>query len=54
MDEPGTMDRYEIRVSTFIEYDDNPGRRAINGKPTKEQALQMAKEIARQKRIEYP
>jgi hypothetical protein len=54
IDDAGPMDRYEIRVSTFIEYDDDPGRRAINGKPTKERALQMAKEIARQKRVEYP
>lgn len=47
-------DRYEIRVSTFIEFDDNPGRRAITGRPTKERALEMAKEIAREKRIQWP
>lgn len=42
--------RYEVRVSHFIEYDDNAGRRAVTGKPTKEQALEQAKELARAER----
>lgn len=42
--------RFEIRVSTFIEYDDNAGRRAVSGKPTKKQALVQAQEIARSER----
>lgn len=41
------LDRFEIRVSTFIEFDDNAGRRAINGKPTKKRALEQAQKIAR-------
>jgi hypothetical protein len=47
-------DRYEVRVSTFIEFDDNPGRRAVTGKPTKERALEIAKEIGRQRRAAIP
>lgn len=39
--------RYEIRVSTFVQFDDDAGRRAVNLKPTKKQALEIAKEIAR-------
>lgn len=45
------IERYEVRVSTFIEFDENPGRRAINLKPTKKQALEQAKEIANSERI---
>lgn len=44
------LHRYEIRVSTFIEFDDNAGRRAVTGKPTKKAALVMAQEIARRER----
>lgn len=47
LDEGKAIDRYEIRTSIFIEFDDNAGRRAVTGKPTKEQALEIAKEIAR-------
>lgn len=47
----GPRHRFEIRVSTFIEFDDNAGRRAISGKPTQAQALDQAKEIARSERI---
>lgn len=47
----GIKSRYEIRVSTFIEFDDDAGRRAISGKPTKAKALEQAKEIARSERI---
>ena len=43
----GGIARYEIRVSTFVEFDDDAGRRAVTGKPTKKQALEIAKEIAR-------
>ena len=46
-DENDALNRYEIRVSTFVEFDDDAGRRAVTGKPTKEQALEIAKEIAR-------
>lgn len=46
----GPLERYEIRVSHFIEFDDNPGRRAVTGKPTKKQALVMAQEIARREK----
>lgn len=46
----GPKERFEIRVSTFIEFDDNAGRRAISGKPTKKQALEKAQEIARSER----
>lgn len=41
------IERYEVRVSTFIEFDENAGRRAVTGKPTKEQALEAAKKLAR-------
>jgi hypothetical protein len=44
-------ERFEIRVSTFIEFDDDPGRRAISRKPSKKQALERAKEIAKSERI---
>jgi hypothetical protein len=46
------IDRFEVRVSTFVEFDDNPGRRAISGLPTREEAMRIAKEIARAKRVE--
>lgn len=36
--------RYEIRVSTFVEFDENAGRRAVTGKPTRKQAEVIAKE----------
>lgn len=42
--------RYEIRVSTFVEFDDDPGMRVISGRPSKAQALEQAKEIARRER----
>lgn len=45
------LHRFEIRVSTFIEYDDNAGRRAVNGKPTKKQALEEAQRIARNEKV---
>lgn len=43
----GPKSRFEVRVSTFIEFDDNAGRRAISKMPTREQALDLAKQIAR-------
>lgn len=45
------LHRFEDRVSTFIEYDDNAGRRAVTGKPTKKQALEFAQEIARSEKV---
>jgi len=44
------QDRYEVRVSTFVEFDVNPGRRAITRHPSKDEALEIAKEIARRER----
>lgn len=43
----GPRSRFEVRVSTFIEFDNDAGRRAISGHPTREQALEQAKEFAR-------
>ena len=42
--------RYEIRVSTFVQFDENPGRRSITGHPSKKEAEKIAKEIARNER----
>ena len=42
--------RYEIRVSTFVQFDENPGRRSINGLPSKKEAEEIAKKIARNER----
>ena len=42
--------RYEIRVSTFVQFDENSGRRSITGHPSKKQAEEIAKEIARSER----
>lgn len=50
-DDGNIKQRFEIRVSTFIEFDDNAGRRAVSGQPTKQQALEMAQRIARRERI---
>lgn len=47
LEDKGGIARYEVRTSTFIEYDENPGRRAVNGKPDKKRALEIAQEIAR-------
>jgi len=41
---------YEVRVSTFIYYDDNAGRRSITGRLSEKQALEQAKMIARAER----
>jgi hypothetical protein len=43
--------RYEVRVSTFVQFDDDAGRRAVTGAPTKAEAEETAKEIARSERI---
>lgn len=40
----------EVRVSRFFYFDDNPGRRAINGRMTREEAEEAAKELARAER----
>lgn len=51
LDDDGNIkQRFEIRVSTFIEFDDNAGRRAVSGLPTKKQAMEIAQEIARRER----
>lgn len=47
-------DRYEVRVSHFVEFEEKPGRRAITGHPTKEDALKIAKQIAKAQRDQYP
>jgi hypothetical protein len=46
-DDDDLKQRFEVRVSTFIEFDDNAGRRAVNMKPTKEQAMKIAQDLAR-------
>jgi hypothetical protein len=46
----GIKHRFEIRVSTFIEFDDNLGRRAVAQKLSRDEALKQAKEIARSER----
>lgn len=43
---------FEVRVSTYVYYDDVAGRRAINGRLTKDQALEEATRIARRARGE--
>jgi hypothetical protein len=53
LDENDALDRYEIRVSTFVEWDEDKGRRAVTGKPTKAEALEIAKEIARKEREKH-
>ena len=42
--------RYEIRVSTFVQFDHDPGRRSITGHPSRKEAEEIAKEIARSER----
>lgn len=42
--------RYEIRASTFVQFDENPSRRSITGLPSKKEAEEIAKEIARAER----
>lgn len=49
-DDHGLNQRYEIRVSTFVQFDENPGRRSITGQPSKREAEVIAKEIARGER----
>ncbi|MDH2343245.1 hypothetical protein [Bradyrhizobium sp. SSUT77] len=49
-DDDGLNHRYEIRVSTFVQFDENLGRRSITGHPSKEQAEEIAKAIARSER----
>lgn len=50
LDKSDALNRYEIRVSHYVEFDENPGRRAINKKPSKKAALEIAKEIARREK----
>lgn len=40
----------EVRVSTFIYFDDDPGRRSVTGRLTRQQAEDAAKTLARAKR----
>lgn len=49
-DDGNLNQRFEIRVSTFVQFDENHGRRAISGHPTKKRALEIAQEIARKER----
>lgn len=51
IEDKGPLERYEIRISTFVEFDENAGRRAVTGKPDKKQALQIAREIAKAMRV---
>ena len=41
---------YEVRVSRFFYFDDNPGRRSINNRMSPEQAEDEAKKRARTER----
>lgn len=50
-DDGNLNQRYEIRVSTFVQFDSNAGRRVISGHPTKKQAEEVAKQIARSERV---
>ena len=50
-DDGNLNQRFEIRVSTFVQFDDNADRCAISGHPTKEKALELALQIARCERI---
>ncbi len=43
--------RYEIRVSIFVEYDEHSGRRSVTGKPSRKEAVEIAKEIALSERV---
>ncbi|WP_339033596.1 hypothetical protein WHZ78_17545 [Bradyrhizobium symbiodeficiens] len=49
-DDGGLNHRYEIRVSTFVAFDVDPGRRAVTRNPTKDQAEEIAKKIAKSER----
>ena len=49
-DDGGLNHRYEIRVSTSVQFDENPGRRSISGLPSKKEAEEIAKKIARSER----
>ncbi|MET4240241.1 hypothetical protein [Bradyrhizobium sp. RT10b] len=40
----------EVRVSTYVYFDDNPGRRSINGRVSRDEAVAEAKRIAREAR----
>lgn len=47
----GLNQRYEVRVSTFVQFDENPGRRSITGAPSQKAAEEIAKEIARSEQV---
>ena len=38
---------YEVRVSRFLYFDDNPGRRSINNRMSPKEAEEAAKALAR-------
>lgn len=46
-DDGGLNHRYGVRVSTFVQLDENLGRRSTNGLPSREDAEEIAKKIAR-------
>ena len=41
---------YEVRVSRFFYFDDNPGRRSINNRMSPKEAEEAAKALARTER----
>ena len=41
---------YEVRVSQFLYFDDNPGRRSINNRMSPKEAEEAAKALARTER----
>ena len=41
---------YEVRVSRFFYFDDNPGRRSINNRMSPKEAEEAAKALARVER----
>jgi hypothetical protein len=38
---------YEVRISQFLYFDDNPGRRSINNRMSPQEAEEAAKALAR-------
>jgi hypothetical protein len=45
---------YEVRVSRFLYFDDNPGRRSINNRMLPQEAEEAAKALARVERGSPP
>jgi phosphomannomutase len=44
------QENFEVRVSTFFYFDDNPGRRAVNNRMTPEAAEKAARAYAKVQR----